>query len=91
MQAGNDQSLNTDMRDQAQRNPLARTEVTLSVVVPLYNEEDFIQTVLDRVMAVKLPDGLEREIVVVDDASTDSSAAIVENVMIAFGKMNVKC
>ncbi|PYT21749.1 MAG: glycosyl transferase [Acidobacteria bacterium] len=49
----------------------------LSVLVPLYNEEEFIGPLLDRVLAAPLPDSLGREIVVVDDGSTDGSGDIV--------------
>ena len=52
----------------------------LSVFVPLYNEAEFIQTVLHRILQAPLPGGLEREIIVVDDASTDGSADLVEQV-----------
>ena len=51
---------------------------TLSVLIPLYNEEEFIRELLARVVAAPLPDGLDREIIVVDDCSTDDSAASVE-------------
>ena len=34
----------------------------LSVLVPLYNEEEFIGPLLDRVLAAPLPDSLGREI-----------------------------
>jgi cellulose synthase/poly-beta-1,6-N-acetylglucosamine synthase-like glycosyltransferase len=50
----------------------------VSVLVPLYNEEEFVATILARVMAAPLPAGMDREIIVVDDASTDSSAAVVD-------------
>jgi glycosyltransferase involved in cell wall biosynthesis len=50
----------------------------LSILVPLYNEEEFVGELLRRVISVPLPDGLDREIVIVDDASTDASASIVE-------------
>lgn len=56
---------------------------TLSILIPLYNEEEFVGTLLERVLAAPLPDGLGREIVIVDDGSTDSSAAIVEGVVAA--------
>ena len=49
----------------------------LSVLVPLYNEEEFIGPLLERVLAAPLPDGMGREIVVVDDGSTDGSSEIV--------------
>ena len=50
----------------------------LSVLVPLYNEEDWIAECLRRVLAAPLPPGLDLEVIVVDDASTDASARIVE-------------
>jgi glycosyltransferase involved in cell wall biosynthesis len=50
----------------------------LSILVPLYNEEEFISVLLDRVLAAPLPEGMKREIIVVDDGSKDGSAEIVE-------------
>ena len=49
----------------------------LSVLVPLYNEEEFIAPLIERVLQAPLPDGMEREIIVVDDGSRDGSAEIV--------------
>jgi len=46
----------------------------LSILIPLYNEADYIFAVLERVWRVGLPSGLDREIIVVDDGSTDDSA-----------------
>ncbi len=48
----------------------------LSVLMPFYNERSTLDDILDRVFAAPLPDGLELEIVAVDDCSTDSSYAI---------------
>ena len=40
----------------------------LSVVIPAYNEERFIGTLLERIKAVDLaPLGFDKEIIVVDD------------------------
>jgi glycosyltransferase involved in cell wall biosynthesis len=51
----------------------------LSVVIPAYNEARFIGTLLERIKAVDLaPLGVAVEIIVVDDGSTDETAAIVE-------------
>jgi SAM-dependent methyltransferase len=52
----------------------------LSILVPLFNEEEFVGTLLHRVLATPLPDGLAREVIVVDDASTDGSDKIVEEI-----------
>ena len=46
---------------------------TLSVVIPVYNERDTIANVLDRVRMAATP-GLKKDLVVVDDCSTDGTA-----------------
>jgi dolichol-phosphate mannosyltransferase len=51
---------------------------TLSVVIPAYNEERFIGTLLTQVQAVRLDAlGVATEIIVVDDCSTDRTSEIV--------------
>lgn len=45
----------------------------VSILVPLYNEEEYIVPLLERVLRAPLPAGLEREVIVVDDGSTDGS------------------
>jgi len=46
----------------------------LSVVIPCFNENQTIHKLLDRVRAARLPDGMKRELIVVDDCSTDGTA-----------------
>ncbi len=54
---------------------------TLSVVIPAWNEESGIQEIMDRVLSVREPlktVGInDLELIVVDDGSTDATAAIV--------------
>ncbi len=51
----------------------------LSIVIPAYNEERFIGTLLERIRAVDLmPHGLEKELIVVDDCSKDGTVEIVK-------------
>src|SRR5437868_10574598 len=45
----------------------------LSVVIPCYNEERWIREVVRRVRAVEIP----KEIIIVDDCSTDGTRAIL--------------
>lgn len=45
----------------------------LSVIIPVYNEKEYIAEVIARVDAVLLPAKLERELVVVDDYSGDGT------------------
>lgn len=58
--------------------------MTLSVLMPLYNEEEFVGAILERVLDAPLPEGFDREIIVVDDASTDGSARVVEELAIHY-------
>lgn len=46
----------------------------LSVVIPVYNEEATIEIVIDRIRALKVP----KEVVIVDDCSTDGTRFILE-------------
>lgn len=49
----------------------------LSVVIPAYNEANTIAEIIDRVQKVEV--GLEKEIIVVDDGSTDGTREILKN------------
>jgi glycosyltransferase involved in cell wall biosynthesis len=46
---------------------------TLSIIVPAYNEEKSIQLILDRIASVELIHSIEKEIIVVNDCSTDNT------------------
>jgi glycosyltransferase involved in cell wall biosynthesis len=49
----------------------------LSIIVPVYNEKRWIEEILRRVLAADCC-GLEREIVLVDDCSTDGTSELLE-------------
>jgi glycosyltransferase involved in cell wall biosynthesis len=46
----------------------------LSIIIPCYNEERLISTVLEKVSQTKLDHDLEKQIIIVNDGSTDNSA-----------------
>lgn len=48
----------------------------VSIIIPVYNEFRTFEQVLDRVQRAPLPPGCEKEIVVVDDGSTDGTDQI---------------
>ena len=54
----------------------------LSVVIPCYNEEATLETIVARVLAADRL-GLELEIVIVDDGSRDHSVAVIEKLAAA--------
>ena len=55
---------------------MAETYKLLSVIIPVYNEQSTISEVIEKVSAVVLP--IEKEIIVVDDGSTDGTGEILE-------------
>jgi len=58
----------------------------LSVVIPVYNEQETIGEVIDRVCSVDLG-SIEKEIIVSDDGSTDGSAEILAEYANHFPKL----
>ncbi len=53
--------------------------MTLSIIIPVYNEKNTILEVLQRVKQSKLL-GIEKEIIVIDDCSTDGTRKILRGV-----------
>jgi glycosyltransferase involved in cell wall biosynthesis len=54
--------------------PIPREQLFLSVVVPAYNEEETVETLVRRVQSEPTP----KEIILVDDGSTDGTGAVID-------------
>ena len=50
----------------------------LSILVPVYNERTVVERSLLQVLAAPLPENMERELVIVDDCSTDGTSEILK-------------
>lgn len=50
----------------------------ISILIPVYNERYLVGTLIEKVLKAPLPDGFEREIVIVDDCSNDGTAKILQ-------------
>lgn len=50
----------------------------LSIIIPAYNEENTIASILVKVAEVKLIAGMQKEIIIVNDCSKDQTVAAVE-------------
>lgn len=61
----------------------------LSIIVPVFNEEKTISLVLKKVSALKIQ-GVEKEIIVIDDGSTDATASEIKNLIRQLGGKNFK-
>jgi glycosyltransferase involved in cell wall biosynthesis len=62
----------------------------LSVVIPAYNEAGTIHLILDKVIAVKLINGMDKEIIIIDDGSVDSTEETIKNYITDHPDQNIK-
>lgn len=61
----------------------------LSIIIPVFNEEATIQKVLLKIASVELPQ-TEREIILVDDCSTDNTKGVIDNYIQSFKSDTIK-
>ena len=61
----------------------------ISIVIPVYNEEKYIEEVVKRVLKAKTL-RLKKQIVIVDDASSDNTPKILEALEKKYKRKNVK-
>ncbi|MEP7351947.1 MAG: glycosyltransferase [Acidobacteriota bacterium] len=55
----------------------------LSILIPVYNERTVVERSLAFVLAAPLQDGLDRELIIVDDCSTDGTSDILDRLAAA--------
>ncbi len=51
----------------------------LSIIIPAYNESQTIENILENILKVTLPNGIKKEIIVINDASTDDTGKIIKS------------
>jgi dolichol-phosphate mannosyltransferase len=60
--------------------PSLATRQTVSIIIPIYNEAQYVERILERVQSAPIPPNVNREIIVVDDGSTDGTATLLETI-----------
>ena len=58
--------------------PLILGKLRLSILIPVYNERTMVERSLAQVLNAPLPENLERELIIVDDCSTDGTSEILD-------------
>jgi glycosyltransferase involved in cell wall biosynthesis len=71
--------VNHDIETTYDRPATADTIQRLSIIIPAYNEENSIALILDRINEVKLIRNIEKEVIIVNDCSTDKTEAVIQN------------
>jgi len=62
----------------------------LSIIVPAYNEAKTIHLILDRVLEVQLLNGIQKELILVNDCSTDSTDEVLQKYIQAHPGANIQ-
>lgn len=63
---------------------------TLSILIPAYNEERTIHLILDRVRDVQLVNDIKKEIIIVNDCSSDNTVGALEEYMAKNPEMGIQ-
>ncbi|MFY9153402.1 MAG: glycosyltransferase family 2 protein [Prolixibacteraceae bacterium] len=66
------------------------SKTLLSIIIPAYNEEKTISSILTKVSEVELIGGIEKEIVIVNDYSKDQTVVAVEDYCKANPQVNIR-
>lgn len=66
-----------------------RTNI-LSILIPAYNEAGTIHLILDKVIAVQLINGIEKEIIIVNDCSKDETEEVINHYILNHPDDNIK-
>jgi len=62
----------------------------LSIIIPAYNEGATIHLILDKIKKVELINNIEKEIIIVNDFSTDNTATAIENYINLNPELNIQ-
>jgi len=68
---------------------LPSNKMKLSILMPVYNERTVVERCISLVLTAPLPENMERELVIVDDCSTDGSFAILQRLAAAFPQIQL--
>ena len=49
-----------------------------SILIPVYNEQAYLNRIVETVVAAPLPEGLDRELILVDDCSSDATPKVIQ-------------
>lgn len=64
--------------------------IRLSIIIPAYNEGKTIHLILDKIKEVDLINGIKKEIIIVNDYSTDDTEQAIEKYLLANPSLDIQ-
>jgi len=61
----------------------------LSIIIPVFNEGKTVHLILDKIKAVTLPRNIQKEIIIVNDCSTDTTSEAIKNYISQNPELNI--
>ena len=61
----------------------------LTILMPVYNERTVVERCVSQVLAAPLPENMERELVIVDDCSTDGTWDILQHLATSYSQIRL--
>ena len=61
----------------------------LSIVIPAYNESKTIHLILNKIISVQLINGIEKELIIVNDCSTDETENVIKSYIDNTPELNI--
>ena len=62
----------------------------LSIIIPVYNEAATVHLLLDKVKSVVLPNGISKEIIIINDFSTDGTSESIKKYTVENTDLNIQ-
>jgi glycosyltransferase involved in cell wall biosynthesis len=63
---------------------------TLSIIIPAYNESKTIPLIIHKISNVELPDNISKELIIIDDCSTDNTDLEIQNCIRRHSELKIK-
>ena len=63
---------------------------TLSIIIPAYNESKTIHLIIQKISQVVLPNNISKELIIIDDCSTDNTDLAIENCISRYPELGIK-
>ena len=62
----------------------------LSIIMPTFNEGGTLHLIVQKINEVKLINGIQKELIIVNDCSTDATKEVSEELRLKYPQLNIK-